>query len=157
MQAQEYLESLVEKLKSFIKLRNESWLETEKLFKNKGAKTENDTLEIIRNGEMTDEEMDKYFYLTVIKNDTDILSKKVADFIHFSKVLEIELNLDSVSEITGFTELLRDYKPYETTFILTPENQTKEANTELFKKNSELFKKTLRQKGVMDLIDEARN
>lgn len=157
MQAQEYLEQEVEKLKSFVTLNNEKRRELETIFQKKGAKEEADVSTILKNGEMNDEEIEKYHYTSLLGNDVQILSKKIADFVHFNKVLGTELNLNTLSDISGFTVFLRDYNPYETSFILTPENQTKETNPEMFKKNRDAFKKTIRNKGILDFINEARN
>lgn len=157
MTAQEYLDSNIEELKNFIKIRNERMMQLDELFKKKGAKKETDVSEILKKGELSNEDLEDYYATSVLNNDTSVLSRKVCDFIHFNKALGVELDLKEINEINGFTAFIRDYKPYETNFILTPENQTKEANIELYKEGKEAFKKTMRNKGIMELINEGRN
>lgn len=157
MQAQEYLKEQIELLKVFVNSRNKKMLELNSMFKEKGAIEEADIKNILEGNNMSDEDLNLYYSVSVMSNDVNIISKKIADLIYFSKILNIDLDIEGLSDINGFMSFLKDYTPYETTHILTPEKQTKEANTELFKKNRELFKKALGQKGVMDLIDEARD
>jgi len=157
MQAQEYLDKEVEKLKAFIKINTEKRAQLENIFKEKGAKEEKDVAEILKSGDMSDEDIETYHYASLMSNDVQTLSRKVADFINFNSLLGTELNTDRLTDINGFTEFLRDYMPYETNFLLTPENQTKETNPEMFKKHKEAFKKTILNKGLLDFINEARN
>lgn len=157
MEAQKYLNEAVERLKSFIKIRNERMMEVESVFKEKGAKEEADVKRLLQEAEMTDTEIDNYHEMSLLSNDVQTLSKKVADFIHFNKVLGTDLNLDSVNDIPGYAVFLRDYKPYETSYTLTPENKTKETNPELFKQHREAFKKALRNKSILDFMHETGN
>ena len=52
---------------------------------------------------------------------------------------------------------MKDYVPYSTTFILTPENETKEVNLEQYNLNKSNFKKAISNQNILNFIDESRN
>ena len=157
MTAQEYLNELTEDLKNFMEVRNKSMLELDNIFKNKGAKNDQDVMEILKQDKLSEDELDKYYDISQIVTDTNILSRKICDFIQFNRIVNNELELEEVQKIPGFNAFLSDYLPYQTTFVVTPEKLTKETNTEEYNTNKAMFKKTIRNQTVISLINESRN
>lgn len=157
MTAQEYLNELTEDLKNFIEVRNKSMLELDNIFKNKGAKSDKDVMEILQKEQLTEDELDKYYNISQIATDTNILCKKICDFVHFNRIVNTELELEGLQTVPGFNSFLADYLPYQTTFVVTPEKLVKETNTEEYNNNKAMFKKTIRNQNVISLINESRN
>ena len=157
MNSQEYFNESVDYLKTMIEIRNKQMMDFDKIFKDKGAKSHEDVLKIVKEGELSDEELDKYYNTSQLQLDVDVLSKKICDFIYFNRLIGIDIVIDNLQEIHGFTYFMKEYVPYKTTFILTPENTTKEANLEEYISGKEGFKKAIGNKNLMNFIDENRN
>lgn len=157
MNSQEYFNESVEYLKSMIEIHNRNMMDFDKMFRDKGAKSENDVLKIIEDGDLSDDELNQYYNISQLKIDVDILSKKICDFVYFSRIIGTELITDSLQEVNVLMYFMKEYIPYKTTFILTPENITKESNLEEYNKGKESFKKAIGNKNIINFINENRN
>lgn len=157
MTAQEYLDELTEDLKSFVEIRNDNMRELDGIFKEKGAKSEEDVVKILEQDLLSDSDLNKYYDISQLAADTNVICRKVCDFINFSRIMEAPLNLEKLQEVPGFNSFMADYKPYMTTFVINPEKLVKETNTEEYNNNKAMFKKTIKNKNVISLINENRN
>ena len=157
MKAQEYLDELTEDLKSFAEVRNDNMKELDLIFKDKGAKSEEDVIKIIEQDLLSDTELNQYYDIAQLAADTNVICRKICDFIQFSRITEVDLNLEKLQEISGFNGFMTEYKPYITTFTVSPEKLVKETNTEQYNNNKAMFKKTLKNKNMLSFINESGN
>ena len=157
MDGQEYLNELIKDLKIYIDIRNKKMMSLDDLFKQKGAKSEQDVTKILKEGLLTDSDLDVYYGTSQLTADTDILCKKICDFLYFNNIIGNTINTDELHSVVGFTQFMKDYVPYSTTFILTPENETKEVNLEQYNLNKSNFKKAISNQNILNFIDESRN
>lgn len=157
MTNQEYLKEMLDTLKIFVNIRNEKMVQLDELFKSKGAKSEEDVNEILKKDLLTDDDLNKYHNTSMLSRDTNHLSQKICDFIYFNRIVGVELDLKDISDINGFAEFVKEYKPYQTAYVLTPENETREANPSQFNESRESFKKVIKNNNVLELINENRN
>lgn len=157
MNSQEYFDESVEYLKKMIEIRNQQMMDFDKIFRNKGAKSQEDVMRIVKEGKLSDDELDGYYNTSQLQVDVDILARKLCDFVYFNRLIGIEINIDSLNEIHEFVYFMKEYTPYKTTFILTPENTTKESNLEEYNNGKESFKKAIGNKNIINFIDENRN
>lgn len=157
MTNQEYLKEMFDTLKAFIGIRNNKMLALDEIFKSKGAKNEEDVNDILKKGLLTEEELDEYHNTSMLARDTTHLSRKICDFVYFNRIVGVELDLNGIQDITGFAEFIKEYKPYETSYLLTPENETKEANPTRFDESRQAFKRVIKNNNVLEMINENRN
>ncbi len=61
MDGQEYLNELIKDLKIYIDIRNKKMMSLDDLFKQKGAKSEQDVTKILKEGLLTDSDLDVYY------------------------------------------------------------------------------------------------
>lgn len=157
MSSQEYLNELIKNLKVYIDIRNKKMMGLDELFKQKGAKNEDDITLILKEGLLTESDIDVYYETAQLTADTNVICKKICDFLYFSEIVGNSVNTDELHSVTGFTQFIKEYVPYSTTFILTPENEIKEANLEQYKLNKKNFGKAISNKNILNFIDESRN
>ncbi|MDR1019012.1 MAG: hypothetical protein LBM02_09980 [Lachnospiraceae bacterium] len=158
MTSQEYLNELTKDLKVYIDIRNNKMMSVDSLFKEKGAKSENDIAEILKSSQLDDSDIDLYYSTSQLAADTNTLCKKICDFLYFNNITKAgDLNIDELSTIPGFMYFMKEYKPYATTFILTPENKIKEANLEQYNIGKSKFKQVMSNDSIMSMINAERN
>ena len=139
MEAQDYLKEIVNEAKIFMEKSTIYRNNFDELFKE--AK-ENDNFYSLINKFDEEKKLD-YFNSSRVIVDSQILFQKIASFIHFCKILGIELEVSEVSNVSGLLEFIKNYKPFDTEFVINPEEELTQKDS----KDSELkfneFKKAL--------------
>lgn len=138
MTAQEYLDKIIDECKVFALSATESKQKYMKLFPE--AKTNEDISKIIT--EMDDNSLREYFQSSQSLADIQNVFAKVASFIQFCKILEIELDLSKVSEVENLTQFISVYQPFDTDYIVS-ENSLKEKDKKRTDQKFEAFKQSI--------------
>ena len=95
---------------------------------NKNYKTEEEAENAIKNGELSENELDLYYNFGIISNDYKIQRSKLLDFIYFCNILNIEIDISNIKNTKGLLEFSKEYLPYKTFNIITPEKKIKRWN-----------------------------
>lgn len=141
MTGQEYLNELIGDLVKFTEFRNNGMKDMSEMLESKNIEGNPDIIELINENLLSEEEFDKYYDVSQIIVDCNILGKKIADFIYFSKVYKEELDLSGLEDVFGLLDLVQNYKPYETTFFVDQNEQLNETDLDSYKVNKDNFKK----------------
>jgi hypothetical protein len=149
MEGQIYLEQCVNEAKIFMDKTTSYRREFDSMFEN--ASSQEEVYKII--DEFDDDQLRKYFESSQILIDSQILFQKISSFIYFSKILQIDLDLSILNEVNGLLDFISNYKPFETSAILTSEGQIQEKNKKVEDKKFEQFKINLKK--TRNIINEA--
>ena len=101
MDSQEYLNELIKDLKIYIDIRNKKMMSLDDLFKQKGAKSEKDITNILKEGLLTDSDLDIYYGTSQLTADTNILCKKICDFLYFNNGFSYEIFTTSLLKLNS--------------------------------------------------------
>jgi hypothetical protein len=149
MEAQIYLEQCVSEAKIFMNKTTAYRRDFDSMFEN--AASQDEVYRII--DEFDDEQLRKYFESSQVLIDSQVLFQKISSFIYFSKILQIELDLSILNEVNGLLDFVSNYKPFETSAVLTSEGQLQEKNKKIEDKKFEQFKANLKK--TRNIINEA--
>jgi len=139
MEAQLILYDLIKEFNTRNTNRNDSRKDIVKMIETYGESFEQD----IQDNKVKEEDLDFYHRWGLIENDLKIISQKIGTFIYFCNLLKIELKLEEVNKINGFLEFLSEFKPYQTTFEITPEGNIGIRDKDYYNQILDAFKKNL--------------
>ena len=88
--------------------------------------------------------MNEFFKTSQIINDTQTIFSKIASYIYFCNKINIELNIENLSNVKGLSEFITSYKPFNTDYLITSEGKTdiRDKKENKFKLNE--FKKNIK-------------
>ena len=112
----------------------------------KNYKTEEEAENAIKNGELSENELDLYYKFGIISNDYKIQRSKLLDFVYFCNILNIEIDISNIKNTKGLLEFSKEYLPYKTFNIITPEKKIKVENLEYYNERKKDFIKILLSK-----------
>lgn len=148
MESQKYLENLIEECKVFNTKSLEDQKEYLEIFPN--TTEESDVRKSIMG--MSDENLLKYFKASQGQLDNQTMFMKIASFIYFCKQINLELDLDRLSEVEGLINFISVYQPFSTEYIVE-ENTLKEKNISKTNSKFKEFKNSL-NKAINMAINE---
>ena len=138
MESKDYFNELIEETKNYINKTEDLRKEFREFFNNYSAKN------ILS---MSDDKLNTFFKTSQILNDTQIIFTKIASFIYFAKRLNIELDLDNLSEVKGLQDFIQSYNPFSTDYIITSEE------TEIRDKKQNIIKFEEFKKNVKNIVE----
>lgn len=112
----------------------------------KNYKTEEEAENAIKNGELSENELDLYYKFGIISNDYKIQRSKLLDFVYFCNILNIEIDISNIKNTKGLLEFSKEYPPYKTFNIITPEKKIKVENLKYYNERKKEFIKVLLNK-----------
>lgn len=118
MKEQEYFEELIDELYSYIKQKELKIKEFNDHFSDKTLDGKLDILNLLKDNNLTDDELRLYFECSNIVRDTSVVFNKLFNFIFFMNHLKVELDLDKLSKIPNSMEYLKDFKSYEVGYLI---------------------------------------
>lgn len=154
MTIQELFNETIEYLLVLTEVRNDEMMKIETNFKEKGAKNQEDINELINKGILTDSEIDDYYKVSQLIVDVRTTFQKICDIIYYSKILNLDLNIERINEVANLPLFVREYKSYKINFKVSPENKIEEINKKEYNTNKVNFKKILTNNNVINFINE---
>lgn len=142
MSPQEYLIELVKESEVYVSEKQEAEKKLIVLFKDKGLS------EVTEFG---DDDFRTYFNCCQIIIDTKIIFQKIASYIAMCKILNLEIDLDIIENNQYLLRFVKEHKPFEVDFIVSPEGSLKEKNLKLSDQKFEMFKQNVNFKDIEDL------
>lgn len=79
----------------------------------KNYKTEEEAENAIKNGELSENELDLYYKFGIISNDYKIQRSKLLDFVYFCNILNIEIDISNIKNTKGLLEFSKEYLSYK--------------------------------------------
>lgn len=134
MEAQSYLNSLLEKTENYILKTTE--------FRNNFPEFFTQSEDILLG--MTQERMAIFYQMSQVINDTQTLFSEVASFIYFCNKIGIGLETKSTYDIKGLGEFIEVYKPFDLDYNITSEGELEVKNEKENKLKFENFSKNIK-------------
>lgn len=147
MEAQKYLEILVNEAKTFMEKTIMYRRAFDTMFQDVKPEEVQDKIY-----NFDDDKLREYFQSSEILIDSQIIFQKIASFIYFTKALKIELDLEPLSQVNGLLDFITNHKPFETRSIITPEGELQEKNNKVSDAKFKEFKLNIQRAKTM--IDE---
>ena len=143
MEAQDYFKEQLEVVEIYTKELSDLGKEFGEIMLEKGYGTDEEVANGIKNGELTDSEMDLYYKFGITSVDYKAQRSKLLDFVYFCNVLGIKLDISDIKNTKGLLELSKEYIPYKTYNIITPEKKVKVENMDYYNNMKKEFIKNL--------------
>ena len=108
MTAQNYLNAKIEVLQVYNSEIVEPLKQLEKIVEKLGMNTEEAMLDAINNNELSDEDLEVYFRVSMMNSDVRALYTEIANIINFAQNTELELDYSEALKIDGLENIINN-------------------------------------------------
>lgn len=145
MESQIYLDDLIKEAGRYIHKTNEFREKFPEFFNNY-------TGESILS--MSDDKMSEFFKTSQIINDTQTLFNKISSFLYFCKKVNIDLNIEKLTDVKGLSEFISSYTPFQTDYLITESGEMNIVNKKENSLKLEEFKKSIKNLIKNNILNE---
>lgn len=108
MTAQNYLDAKIEVLEVYNSEIVEPLKELEKIVENLGMNTEEAMVEAINDNQLSDEDLEVYFKVSMMNSDVRALYTEIVNIINFAQSTGIELDYSKALKIDGLENIINN-------------------------------------------------